>query len=691
MKNNILILFVLSFCFQAFGAGETKFGNSIFNGSVAIGSTAAANSKALLDLTSTTKVMLTPRMTTTQRDAISSPPTGGLVFDTTLGYLVTYTGAAWVQSGGALSFAAVGSSPSDNGASILGNVLTLQPFDATHPGVMTTGTQTVAGAKTFSSTISGSIDGNSATATALAANGSNCSAGSFPLGVNAAGASESCTALPTTITGTANQITASAATGAITLSIPTSPTLPGTTTGTFSGNLSGNATTATSATSSTTATQPAAGSAHGAVTLDSSANFQSVAPGTSGNALVSNGTDWTSAAVTASVPTRSYEISNLGLATSVSGSALTIALKQADGSTNPAAGAGAVLVGMRSSTLTSGLYNQRSATSATSLVISSGSTMGQTSTKPWTMWIYLIDNAGTLELAACGSLSTETGLVTTVAEGGAGAADSVTAFYSTTQRTNVPFRLIGKLINTQTTAGTWASAGTTLQVGSYGTLAGSGAPTIQTFNAGSGTYYAPSGVKWLKIYAIGGGGGGGASGTGGSGAGTAGNDTTFKVAGGAAFITASGGAAGGNSGASITGGAGGATTVSAGANALLTIAGSIGPGASSYGALITFASGGAGGASGAASGFGGSPVSATTGGNGANYGGGGAGGGCNATGGYLGIGGGGGGYVVATINAPSTSYDYVVGNTAAGGTHGTNFFDGGIGAAGLITIEEHYQ
>jgi hypothetical protein len=84
--------------------------------------------------------------------------------------------------------------------------------------------------------------GNVATATALAANGANCSAGQFPLGVTAAGAAESCTALPTTITGTANQITASASTGAITLSIPTSPTLPGTTTGTFSGNLTGNVT-----------------------------------------------------------------------------------------------------------------------------------------------------------------------------------------------------------------------------------------------------------------------------------------------------------------------------------------------------------------------------------------------------------------------------------------------------------------
>ena len=83
---------------------------------------------------------------------------------------------------------------------------------------------------------------SAATAIALAANGTNCSAGQFPLGVNASGAVETCTALPTTITGTANQIAASGSTGAITLSIPSSPTLPGTTTGTFSGNVTGNVT-----------------------------------------------------------------------------------------------------------------------------------------------------------------------------------------------------------------------------------------------------------------------------------------------------------------------------------------------------------------------------------------------------------------------------------------------------------------
>jgi len=44
-------------------------------------------------------------------------------------------------------------------------------------------------------------------------------------------------------------------------------------------------------------TAPAAGSAHGAVTLDGSAHFHSVAPGTSGNVLQSNGTDWASASI----------------------------------------------------------------------------------------------------------------------------------------------------------------------------------------------------------------------------------------------------------------------------------------------------------------------------------------------------------------------------------------------------------
>lgn len=52
---------------------------------------------------------------------------------------------------------------------------------------------TFGGTQTFSNTITGSVSGNAGTATALAANGANCSSGSFPLGVDASGAAENCT------------------------------------------------------------------------------------------------------------------------------------------------------------------------------------------------------------------------------------------------------------------------------------------------------------------------------------------------------------------------------------------------------------------------------------------------------------------------------------------------------------------
>ena len=122
------------------------------------------------------------------------------------------------------------------------------PTNMTLPG---TTTGTFSGNLTGNVTgTSGSTTGNAATATALAENGANCTSPQFPLGVTAAGAAENCTALPTTIVGTANQITVSSPTGTVTLSIPTNPTLPGTTTGTFTGNLTGNVTGNTSGTAS---------------------------------------------------------------------------------------------------------------------------------------------------------------------------------------------------------------------------------------------------------------------------------------------------------------------------------------------------------------------------------------------------------------------------------------------------------
>jgi len=167
---------------------------------------------------------------------------------------------------------------------------------------------------------------------------------------------------------------------------------------------------------------------------------------------------WASVSALSGIPTGAADIVNVGLSASVGSSALTIAMTQADGSTNCASGTGACKLSFRSATATSGLYNQRSVTGALSLVISSGSTLGHTSGNVHRIYVYALDNAGTVELAASTRLYMEKSIVTTTAEGGAGGADSPGLIYSTTARSNVPIRLIGMLTSTQTTAGTWAAA-----------------------------------------------------------------------------------------------------------------------------------------------------------------------------------------------------------------------------------------
>jgi hypothetical protein len=67
-------------------------------GGVAVNSNYAfANSSSILDVASTTKGFLPPRMTTTQKNAISSPASGLMVYDTTLNQMSYYNGTSWVN------------------------------------------------------------------------------------------------------------------------------------------------------------------------------------------------------------------------------------------------------------------------------------------------------------------------------------------------------------------------------------------------------------------------------------------------------------------------------------------------------------------------------------------------------------------------------------------------------------------
>jgi hypothetical protein len=121
----------------------------------------------------------------------------------------------------------------------------------------------------------------------------------------------------------------------------------------------------------------------------------------------------------------------------------------------------------RSATLSSGTLVSRVISSAISVTVSSGSTLGTVSGVQSRIVVLALDNAGTVELAvvniAGGNDLTETGLISTTAEGGAGAADSASTIYSTTARSNVAYRVVGYVESTQATAGTWATAPSTIQ------------------------------------------------------------------------------------------------------------------------------------------------------------------------------------------------------------------------------------
>jgi hypothetical protein len=78
------------------GFGNTNmFVAGLSTPSVSMGKTTAAVASALLEMESTTKGFLPPRMTTTQKNAIATPATGLVVYDSTTNKLCCYNGSTW--------------------------------------------------------------------------------------------------------------------------------------------------------------------------------------------------------------------------------------------------------------------------------------------------------------------------------------------------------------------------------------------------------------------------------------------------------------------------------------------------------------------------------------------------------------------------------------------------------------------
>jgi hypothetical protein len=144
MKKSTLLLFVFIFSWVTIHAqvGINTDGS-------------APNNSAMLDVKSTNRGLLPPRMTTTQRNAISAPAAGLMIYNTECGDMQYFNGSGWVPMGNQGYLATPGTitgiaSPCVNAAGITYSVSTVSNASGYHwtvpPGAVITagqGSQTI--------------------------------------------------------------------------------------------------------------------------------------------------------------------------------------------------------------------------------------------------------------------------------------------------------------------------------------------------------------------------------------------------------------------------------------------------------------------------------------------------------------------------------------------------------------------
>lgn len=213
-----------------------------------------------------------------------------------------------------------------------------------------------------------------------------------------------------------------------------------------------------------------------------------------------NGIKWSTPTA---APSASYEISNCSLAASVAASALTIALKDSSGS-DPSSGS-PCKIGFRSATATTGTYTQRSITAATSVVVSNGSALGCTATVSCVLYVYAIDNAGTVVLGVVGLAARfdEGTVLTSTTEGGAGGADTGGILYATSGVASKAIRLLGRVTITPAASFAWTNAASEVSNTPFRPSKQIAVGTAQTSNGttSSATFATPTNTATLTFTA----------------------------------------------------------------------------------------------------------------------------------------------------------------------------------------------
>ncbi len=262
-------------------------------------------------------------------------------------------------------------------------------------------------------TISAALTGNSSTSTALASNPTDCGSDTYATTI-AANGNLTCAA----ITNASTSATAANTNSTIVLRDGSGNFAAGT----ITAALTGNASTATAL----------------------AANPSACTGGQFVTDIDANGT-LTCGAASSTPAINSSDMENCSIDGTVSGNILTVSILQANGST-PSTGTASCLIGFRDTTATVGTYTQVAVTAATTTTVSSTSSLGCTASTTCEVFIYAINNAGTVEAGVTGvNLLDEGSVQTSTAEGGAGASDTANTLYSTTARTSKAIRVMGRL------------------------------------------------------------------------------------------------------------------------------------------------------------------------------------------------------------------------------------------------------
>jgi len=142
--------------------------SSLLEAQIGIGTT-TPNASAILDVTSTSKGLLLPRMTTSQRDAVASPAAGLMIFNTTTNKVNIFVGSGWDEL---------------NTTATYGSIASLDCAGATNVGTMNAGTAVSGVSSTVSYTGGNGLvhNGQVVTSTGVTGLTATLTAGNFAAG-----------------------------------------------------------------------------------------------------------------------------------------------------------------------------------------------------------------------------------------------------------------------------------------------------------------------------------------------------------------------------------------------------------------------------------------------------------------------------------------------------------------------------